>query len=66
MSQTTDAIVESLFRVAPDLITQLVARLQGADPQTRADMLAEMHGRVTAMRAQIDAKIDAKFPAEST
>ena len=61
MSQTTDAIVEALFLVAPDLIGQLVERLQGADPQTRQEMLDEMHGRVTSMRAEIDAKIDERF-----
>ena len=61
MSGTTDAIIEGLLRIAPDLIGQLIERLHGATPQELEEMIADMRSRRDAMRASIDAKITAKF-----
>jgi len=64
MNSTTTQIIDSLLRVAPDLVGQLISRLKGADPQTRENMLQEMHTRVFEMRKDIDSQMAIKFPGD--
>jgi len=65
MSGTTDAIITGLLRIAPDLVGQLIERLHGASPQDREEMIADMRSRRDAMRARVDAELDARWPADA-